>query len=133
LLVAGGERAEVELVAATVLGLLRDGVPGDEIAVVLRHPARRASLVEQVFGAYGIPHALDWRVPLAHTALGRGVLALARCALTPEQATPDDLLAYLRTPGKLARLELADRLEATVRRHVLTTVALARAAWEGAS
>ena len=89
LLVAGGERAEVELVAAEVLKLLRDhGVPGEQIAVVLRAPGESASLVAQVFGAYGIPHALDWRVPLAHTALGRGVLALARCALVPEQARP---------------------------------------------
>lgn len=133
LLVAGGERAEIELVAATVLRLLEDeGVPGEEIAVVLRDPARAASLIEQVFGAYGIPHALDWRVPLAHTALGRGLLALVRCALTPAQATPADLLVYLRTPGRLARLELADRLEADVRRTAIVTLEDARAAWERA-
>ncbi len=101
LLVAGGERAELELVAAEVLELLRDGVPGEQIAVVLRSPARSASLIEQLFGAYGIPHALDWRVPFAHTALGRGLLALARCALLPDEARPADLLAYLRTPGRL--------------------------------
>lgn len=132
LLVAGGERAEIELVAATVLELLGDGVPGDEIAVVLRTPARSASLVEQVFGAYAIPHTLDWRVPLAHTALGRGLLALARCALLPADARPADLLAYLRTPGRLQRLELADRLELTVRRRALLTLEEARLAWEEA-
>lgn len=132
LLVAGGERAEMELVAATVLELLEDGVAAEEIAVVLRDPARGASLVEQVLGAYGIPYALDWRVPLAHTALGRGVLALARCALTPEAARPDDLLAYLRTPGRLQRLELADRLERTVRQEAIHTLAEARRAWEEA-
>lgn len=132
LLVAGGERAEVELVAATVLELLQDGVPGEQIAVVLRTPARSASLVEQVFGAYGIPHALDWHVPLAHTALGRGLLALARCALLPGSARPRDLLAYLRTPGRLERLELADRLELTVRRRALLTLEEARRAWEEA-
>jgi ATP-dependent helicase/DNAse subunit B len=133
LLVAGGERAEVELVGATVLELLRDGVPGDEIAVVFRNPARSASLVEQVFGAYGIPHALDWRVPLSHTALGRGLLALARCALLPDEATPADLLAYLRTPGRLTKLELADRLELTVRAKAIATFAGARQAWEEAA
>lgn len=132
LLVAGGERAEIELVAAQVLRLLGEGVGGDQIAVVLRTPARSASLVQQVFGAYGIPHALDWRVPLAHTALGRGLLALARCALLPEQARPADLLAYLRTPGRLARLELADRLELTVRRHAIARLDGARDAWESA-
>ncbi|MDW5594199.1 PD-(D/E)XK nuclease family protein [Conexibacter stalactiti] len=132
LLVAGGERAEAELVAAEVLRLLGAGVPGDEIAVVLRTPARTASLLEQVFGAYGIPHALDWRVPLSHTALGRGLLALARCALLPDEARPADLLAYLRTPGRLNRLELADRLELTVRRHAIVRLDGARAAWEEA-
>lgn len=132
LLVAGGERAEVELVGATVLELLEAGVPGEEIAVVFRNPARTASLVEQVFGAYGIPHALDWTVPLSHTALGRGLLALARCALLPDEAGPGDLLAYLRTPGRLTKLELADRLELTVRRRALSGFAAARTAWEEA-
>lgn len=132
LLVAGGERAEVELVAAEVLSLLRDGVPGEQIAVVFRTPSRVASLVEQVFGAYGIPHAFDRREPFAHTALGRGLLALARCALTPDRAAPADLLAYLRTPGKLERLELADRLELTVRRGAIAGLSGARAAWEEA-
>ncbi|HEY4279853.1 MAG TPA: PD-(D/E)XK nuclease family protein [Conexibacter sp.] len=132
LLVAGGARAEVELVAATVLSLLADDVRGEEIAVVFRNPARVASLVEQVFGAYGIPHALDWRVPLSHTALGRGVLALARCALLPEEARPADLLAYLRTPGRLDNLALADRLELTVRRRAIATLGGARRAWEEA-
>ncbi len=133
LLVAGGERAEVELVAAEVLRLLGDGVPGEQIAVVYRTPARVASLVEQVFGAYGIPHAFDRREPFAHTALGRGLLALARAALLPDQATAADLLAYLRTPGRLERLELADRLELDVRRTAIADVAGARTLWEKAN
>jgi len=133
LLVAGGERAEIELVGAEVLRLLgEERIPGEEIAVVLRDPGRSASLVAQVFDAYGIPHAIDWRVPLAHTALGRGVLALARCALLGEQASPQDLLAYLRTPGRLERIELADRLELALRRAAIRDVAAARAAWEQA-
>lgn len=132
LLVAGGERAEVELVAAEVLRLLHEDVPGERIAVVLRAPDRSAALVAQVFGAYGIPYALDRRVPLAHTALGAGLLALARCALAPERARPEDLLAYLRTPGRLERLELADRLESTLRRNGVRDLAAAREAWETA-
>ncbi|MCW2954756.1 MAG: ATP-dependent nuclease subunit B-like protein, partial [Conexibacter sp.] len=135
LLVAGGERAEIELIGAELLRLLTDPhapVPGDQIAVVLRSPARAAALIEQVFGAYGIPYALDRRVPLAHTALGRGLLALARCALLPERATAQDLIVYLRTPGRLERLELADRLELAVRRGAIADVAGARDAWESA-
>jgi ATP-dependent helicase/DNAse subunit B len=132
LLTAGGERAEAELVAAEVLGRLREGVPAEQIAVVLRTPHGRAPLVAEVFAAYGIPCTLEGRVRFAHTPLGRGLLALARCALHPEAATPTDLVAYLRTPGKLDRLELADRLELTVRRGAIRDLAGARAAWEEA-
>jgi len=133
LLVAGGERAEAELVAAELLRLLHEeDVPAEQIAVVLRSPDRGAALLEQVLTAYGVPHALQRRIPLAHTALGRGVLALARCALHPDEAGPTELLAYLRTPGRLERLELADRLELTLRRAAATDLAAARRAWEEA-
>jgi hypothetical protein len=52
----GGERAELELVAAEVARLIRDeGVEPEEIAVVLRQPDEAAALLGQVFDAYGIP------------------------------------------------------------------------------
>ena len=127
LLEAGGERAEAELVAAEVLDLLRAGVPGEEIAVVYRSLTRSAPLIERVFQRYGIPLAGEHRVPFAHTALGRSVLALARCALLePGRASAEDLLAYLRSPGLLERIEIADALEADVRRDGLGTAAEAR-------
>src|SRR4051812_42176689 len=114
LLAAGGARAEIELIAAEVLGLLRAGtLPGD-VAVVFRDPRRYAALASHVFDAYGIPYSVDRRVPLRHTALGRGLLALIRCARPG--GTTADLLAYLRTPGRLRKPMLADRLEAGVRR-----------------
>ena len=128
LLSAGGERAEVELVAANVLELLRAGTPAGDVAVVFRDPKRYASLVEQVFGAYGVPFSIDRYVRFGHTALGRGLLALLRCA-TPH-GTADDLLAYLRTPGYLDRPRIADRLEADVRRAGATSAADARKLWE---
>jgi ATP-dependent helicase/DNAse subunit B len=133
LLVAGGERAEAELVAAELLRLLStERVPAEQIAVVLRAPERGGALLEQVLGAYGVPYALQRRIALPHTALGRGVLALARCALRADEAGPADLLAYLRTPGRLERLELADRLELTVRRAAIGDLAGTRRAWEEA-
>ncbi len=95
---------------------------------MFRDPARYASLVEQVFGAYGIPYSIDRSVPLAHTGLGRGLLALLRCARL--DGTADDLLAYLRTPGHLRRPELADRLEGDVRREGVDDAARARGVWE---
>jgi ATP-dependent helicase/DNAse subunit B len=125
---AGGERAEVELAAAGILELLREGtVPGD-VAVVFRRPSSYASLLEQVFGAYGIPYSIDRRVPFGHTAIGRGLLALIRCASLGGSA--DDLLAYLRTPGRLRVTGLADRLEAAVRREGAHSAAQARELWE---
>ncbi|MBV9838085.1 MAG: PD-(D/E)XK nuclease family protein [Solirubrobacterales bacterium] len=127
LLEAGGERAEAELVGAEVLELLAAGVPGEEIVIVYRSLARRAPVVERVFGRYGIPLASDYELPLARTALGRGVLGLARCALLdPERARAEDLLAYLRTPGMLERPELADALEVRLRTRGLDSAADAR-------
>ncbi|MGI8946367.1 MAG: PD-(D/E)XK nuclease family protein, partial [Thermoleophilaceae bacterium] len=125
---AGGERAEAELCGAEVLRLLRDGTPPGQVAVVVREPAAYASTFEQVFAAYGIPYSIDRSVALAHTALGRGLLALLRCACLGGGAT--DLLAYLRTPGLLGRPGLADRLEAEARRGAVADAAAARALWE---
>jgi ATP-dependent helicase/DNAse subunit B len=128
--IAGGQRAEVELVGARVLELLRAGVEPGNIAVVLRRPGDYASLLEQVFGAYGIPFSLDRRVRLGHTGLGRAVLALLRCAALPGDASADDLLSWLRAPGLLELPGLADRLESCVRREGAHTAEQARALWE---
>ena len=127
LLAAGGERAEVELVAAGVLGLLREGTPAGEVAVVYRDPDRYASVVDQVFGAYGIPYSLDRHVPLGHTALGRGLLALLRSAT--RDGTAEDVFAYMRSPGLLDRPAIADRAEADARKEGARTVAQARKVW----
>ncbi len=127
LLEAGGELAEAELVAGEVLGLLRSGVTPDAIVVVCRSLARTAPVMAGVFRRYGVPLASRHRIPFAHTALGRSVRALARCALAPEaEATADDLLDLLRAPGRLDRIEVADGLEAEVRREALNTSEQAR-------
>jgi RecB family exonuclease len=122
LMESGGERAEAELVAAEVLALIRAGVPASEIAVVYRSLRRAGPLVERVFAACGIPVAMRREVPFVHTPIGRGTLALARCALLGEgRASAAQLLTYLRTPGLLAEPEIADRVEAAVRRSGLRT------------
>jgi ATP-dependent helicase/DNAse subunit B len=125
---AGGERAEVELVAAQVLELLRGGVEPGDVAVVFRDPRRYSSLLEQVFGAYGIPYSIDRRLPFGHTGLGRGLLALIRAA--SPGGTAEDLLTYLRTPGMLKVPGFADRLEAEVRQEGSHRAADARERWE---
>jgi ATP-dependent helicase/DNAse subunit B len=128
LLAAGGQRAEVELVASEVLALLRAGAQPGDVAVVYREPSAYASVIGQVFDAYGIPYSLTRDLPFKHTALGRGVLALLRCALLG--GSDADLLAYLRAPGKLDNQALADRLEADVRQDGAETAARARELWE---
>ena len=128
LLESGGERAEAELVAAHVLEHLRAGVPADEIAVVLRSAGTSGALFERAFAGYGVPVACMRSVPFEHTPLGRGLLALARCALIEAETGAAELLRYLRMPGMLAHAELADALEATVRKTGLRTATGAREA-----
>src|SRR5215210_2652387 len=131
LLEGGGERAELELVAARAASLIRDeGAAPEDVAVVLRAPEDQAALVTEVFSNAGVPVAIDRRVPTGHTALGRGLVGLLRSAVLDGSA--DDLLAWLRTPGKLERIGLADRLEAEARPPGARTAAEARALWEAA-
>jgi PD-(D/E)XK nuclease superfamily len=127
LLEAGGERAEAELLAAEAGELLRSGIPGEQIAIVYRSPRTVAPLLERVFAQYGVPLATGYELPFAHTALGRSVLALARCALMPEgRPRAEDLLTYLRAPG-ICEPELVDTLELAVRHEGLRTADRARA------
>ena len=129
LLRGGGERAELELVAAEAARLIGEaGVAAEEIAVVLRNPAEHAALLSEVFAAFGVPVALDRRIALGHTPLGRGLVGLLRSALP--DGTAEDLLAYLRTPGLLQRPEFADRLETRARQEGARSADAARVIWE---
>jgi ATP-dependent helicase/DNAse subunit B len=133
LLQGGGERAEIELIAARVQALLSEGVPPEEVAVVLRSPGRSAALLAEVFSAAGIPFAMPVKRPFADTGLGRALIGLLRCVPLPDgpaPGSPSDLLAWLRAPGRLDRPELADSLELEVRRLGLRRVEDARARWE---
>ena len=124
LLEAGGERAEAELVAAEVLELTGAGVLPEDIAVLVRSGTGQSAVLAQVLESYGVPVSLDRRVPLARSRLGAGVLAGARAALPG--GTTADLLTWLRTPGRLADPDVADRLDAQARRAEVMTAAEAR-------
>jgi ATP-dependent helicase/DNAse subunit B len=125
----GGERAELELVAAEAARLIADeGFAPEEVAVVMRRPEEAAALVEHVFAACGVPVAVAQHTTLGHTALGRGFAALVRAA-TPS-GTAADVIAWLRTPGVVRQAHLVDRLEGDVRRTGARTAAEARALWE---
>jgi ATP-dependent helicase/DNAse subunit B len=128
LLEGGGERAELELVAGKVRALLDGGMREEEIAVVHRTPSAVAELLGEVFGAQGIPYALERRVGFANTATGGALVGALRS--TTDEGEVGDLLAWLRAPGLLTRPELADRLEARARREGVSSAARARAIWE---
>jgi ATP-dependent helicase/DNAse subunit B len=123
----GGERAEIELIAAEAARLIADGVPAEEIAVVLRRPDEAAALVEQVFAQYEVPAAVPRTAPFGHTPLGRGLVSLLRAATG---GTAADLILWLRTPGLVRTRGWVDRLEGEVRRTGARTAAEARAIWE---
>src|SRR4051794_17629018 len=127
LLEAGGERAEAELVGAEVLELMREGVEPAEIAVLVRG-SDAARLVEQVLVGYDLPVAHERRSALGRTRLGAGLLAFARAALPGGKA--EDVVAWLRTPGRLPAPDAADALEAAVRRRGVESARTARAIWE---
>src|SRR5436190_13437139 len=124
---AGGARSELELVAAEVLDTLAAGTPADQVAIVFRDPRAVAPLAEQVLADYGVPFEVRRRAPLAHTPLGRGLLALLRAA--GDDGRAEDLLAYLRTPGRIDVLDLVDRLEEELRRAGVRSADEAAARW----
>ncbi|HEV3047625.1 MAG TPA: PD-(D/E)XK nuclease family protein [Solirubrobacteraceae bacterium] len=146
LLEGGGERAELELVAAEIAALLDAGADAGEIALLARPGGTDLDLLEEVLAAYGIPFALRRRRPFASTALGRALLGLLR-SVPRESAEEDgdlgDLLAWLRAPGRASAAprrsseddpelgaSLADRLELAARREGLAGAAAARSLWE---
>lgn len=128
LLEGGSPRAEIELVAGEVRALLDAGVRAEEIAIVHRSPDTIAGLIGEVLEDFDIPYALRRRVKFADTAIGRGLLGLLRCAVGDGELA--DLLAWLGAPGVLEHPELADRLEASARRHGVRDSARSRALWE---
>ncbi len=128
LLEGGDPRAELELVAERVRRLLDAGTAPDRIAVAVRDAAQAAPLIDAVFGEAGIEVAHEHWIALRRTALGRGLLALLRCALL--DASARDLLVWLRSPGAPGGSgRRVDSLEAAIRERGLTLVA-ALAEWE---
>ena len=115
LLEGGGERAELELVAAHVARLIaRAGLAPEDIAVVLREPREHAALLEQVFGALEIPFALErTRRRRAHRARAR---AASRCCAARWPAAAPTTCSPGCAPRASSRgPSLADRLEQRAR------------------
>jgi ATP-dependent helicase/DNAse subunit B len=135
LLEGGGERAELELVAAEIGELLAQGMPAEEIAIALRLSPPRAQLLAEVLSDAGVPFALRARMPLADTGIGRALLGLLRAVPAAgaggeaPAGSARDLLAWLRAPGVLRRPERADRFEIMLRRAGVESAAEASVRW----
>jgi ATP-dependent helicase/DNAse subunit B len=129
LLECGGERGEAEAIAGEIAHLIAGGVSPDDIVVVMRRPDAHGSLYRQVLGGLAIPVAVEASVPLAHTAVGRGILGLGRSSV-PDAAV-EDLLDLLRASPGAERQSMADWVERRVRREGLGTADEALASWKG--
>ncbi|HEX8958531.1 MAG TPA: hypothetical protein VF770_01780, partial [Solirubrobacterales bacterium] len=123
---SAGERGEAEAVGAEVAKLVAAGAKPEEIAIVLRDPARRGPLIASVLESYGVPVALEAEVPVATTAVGGGLIALLDAQLGGGRAS--DLLRYMRAASNLPP-GLVDSLERTIRRRRLEGAEAAIALW----
>ena len=88
--------------------LLDAGMAAEEIAVVLRLDGSACDVVEDVFSSHAILRSrFERRRSLEETAVGRALVGLLNCS--GPRGELDDLLSFLRAPGVLSRLELAER------------------------
>jgi ATP-dependent helicase/DNAse subunit B len=127
LLRSAGERGEAEALALEVARLLAAETEPEEIAIVVRDPARRGPLIASVLESYGVPTALEAEIPVATTSVGGSLTALLEALLGMGRAA--DLLRYLRGPSGTSPGRV-DRLERRLRRDRAQTAAAALALWE---
>jgi ATP-dependent helicase/DNAse subunit B len=128
LLEGGDERAEAELVAAEVAEMIGEGFSPGEIAIVTRSAGSTVELLAEVLDALAVPHMRARRDSLSASSVGRGLLALLRCASGSGEAA--DLVAWLGVPGVVS-LDLAvELLEAALRRDGVSELGPARGLWE---
>jgi hypothetical protein len=108
-----GTRGALELVGHELLELLRTGTPPEEILVVSPSLERMRPALETAFAGLGLPYAVEGRVRLGQTPLGRALLALLRF----DWAQPDrrDLYRFLRSPYSGLPRHHVDFLEGRLR------------------
>lgn len=94
---SAGAHGEAEAIAVEVARLLADGIDPEQIAIVVRDPARRGPLLASVLESYGVPTALEAEVGVATTSVGGALAALLEAVLGTARAA--DLLRYLRGPS----------------------------------
>ncbi len=124
---SAGARGEAEAIALEVARLLAAGAGREEIAIVVRDPARRGPLLASVLESYGVPVALEAEVPVAGTAVGGALAALLDAVLGAGRA--GDLLRYLRGPSGVSPGRV-DWFERRLRRRRVRGAAAALELWE---
>ncbi len=127
LLRSAGERGEAEAIALEVARLLAEGAPPEEIAIVVRDPARRGPLIASVLESYGVPVALEAALPVARTAVGSALIALLDALLGDGGAR--ELLRYMRGPSGISPRTI-DWFERALRRGRVRDAAEALRLWE---
>jgi ATP-dependent helicase/DNAse subunit B len=127
LLRSAGERGEAEAIAVEVARLLADRTEPEQIAIVVRDPARRGPLIASVLESYGVPTALEAEIPASTTSVGGSLIALLEALLGSGRAT--DLLRYLRGPSGQSPARV-DWFERKLRRSRVQTAAAALRLWE---
>jgi RecB family exonuclease len=108
-----GARATLELVADEVLGLIEDGTPPEQIAVICPSLERIRAPLDTAFAALGVPYAVDARIRLGAAPFGWALLALLRFAWLGGGRR--DLYAFLRSPYSGLSRAGADFLEGRLR------------------
>jgi ATP-dependent helicase/DNAse subunit B len=127
LLRSAGTRGEAEAIALEVARLLASNADPEEIAIVVRDPARRGPLIATVLESYGIPTALEAELAVTATSVGGSLIALLDALLGRGRAA--DLLRYLRGPVGISARRV-DWFERQLRRGRVQTVAAALQLWE---
>jgi ATP-dependent helicase/DNAse subunit B len=124
---SAGGRGEAEAIGLEVARLLDAGADPEEIAIVVRDPARRGPQIASVLESYGVPVALEAEIGAAATAVGGSLAALLDAVLDRGRAA--DLLRYLRGPSGLSP-ERVDWFERRLRRRRIRTAPEALSIWE---
>ncbi len=124
---SAGERGEAEAIAVEVARLLAAGTDPEQVAIVVRDPARRGPLIASVLESYGIPTALEAEIPASTTSVGGSLVALLEAVLGTGRAA--DLLRYLRGPSGISASRV-DWFERKLRRNRVQTATAALLLWE---
>ncbi len=95
-LAGAGVRGTLELVADQILDALREGLPPEQVGIIVPSVERWRAPLETVMGSLGVPYAIEAGVRFTDTPLGYALVSLLRFAWAGGGRR--ELYAFLRTP-----------------------------------